>query len=344
MAGPIPSEYGITAADIAAARERVAPLVRHTPLVASPGLSACAGVAVSLKLETLQDSGAFKLRGAANTLLTLSKAERARGVVAVSTGNHGRAVALAARRLGVRVVVCMSRLVPANKVEAIRALGADVVITGRSQDEATEEAERLVADQGLVFVPPFDHPAVIAGQGTLGLELLEDAPDLSAVLVPLSGGGLFAGIALALKAARPDIRLIGISMARGAAMAESLRAGRPTAVEEQPTLADSLGGGIGLGNRWSYPITQALIDDVVLLSEEEIAAGMRWLYRHEQLVTEGAAAVGAAAILSGRTGALPGRTVVLVTGRGVDMDTFTRIVAAPSAAAAVAALQDREAA
>lgn len=338
MAGPgaFRSDFGIDAAAIVAARGRVVSLVRHTPLLPCAGLTAAAGVPVDLKLDMLQDSGAFKLRGATNFLLSLPKERLERGVVAVSTGNHGRAVALAASRLGVRAVVCMSRLVPANKVRAIEALGAEARITGRSQDEAQEEALRLVEEEGLAFAAPFDDLAVIAGQGTLGLELLEDAPDLAAVLVPLSGGGLFAGVALAIKAARPEARLLGISMERGAAMHASLAAGRPVAVEEVPTLADSLGGGIGLDNRHTFAITRALVDDVILLSEAEIAEGMRWLYRNEQLVTEGAAAVGAAAILAGRLPSLPGRTVALVTGRNVDMDAFTRLVAAPSAAAAVA--------
>ncbi|WP_404386183.1 hydroxyectoine utilization dehydratase EutB [Caenispirillum salinarum] len=344
MAGTADTLNTLDAAAIGAARARIAPLVRRTPQVPSQGLGDVAGVPVDLKLEQLQDSGAFKLRGASNLLATLPRESLARGVVAVSTGNHGRAVALAARRMGVRAVVCMSALVPSNKVDAIRALGAEARIVGRSQDEADEEARRLVAEEGMAYAAPFDDPAIIAGQGTIGLELLEDAPDLAAVLVPLSGGGLFAGVALAIKAQRPDVKLIGISMERGAAMHASLAAGRPVAVEELPTLADSLGGGVGLKNRHTFALTRELIDDVILLTEAEIAAGMRWLYRHEQLVTEGAAAVGAAAILAGRTGRLPGRTAALVTGRNVDMDTFTRIVSAPSAEAAVQGARIMEAA
>lgn len=326
----------LDAAEIGAAAVRIAPFVRRTPLVPSDGLSAAAGVPVDLKLDQLQDGGAFKLRGASNFLATLPGAALAKGIVAVSTGNHGRAVALAARRRGVRAVVCMSGLVPSNKVEAIRALGGEVRIVGRSQDDADEEARRLMREEGLAYASPFDDPAIIAGQGTIGLELLEDAPDLGAVLVPVSGGGLLAGVALALKSVRPEVRIIGVSMERGAAMHASLAVGRPVIVEELPTLADSLGGGVGLENRHTLALARDLIDDFILLTEAEIAEGMRWLYRNEQLVTEGAAAVGVGALLSGKTGALPGRTAVLVTGRNVDMDVFTQIVSAPSAAEAVA--------
>ena len=234
------------------ARQAIAPLVRRTPLVRSETLSRQLGQNVYLKLETQQQTGAFKLRGATNRSCSSSEVERARGVVAVSTGNHARAVAHAASVQGVRAVVCMSPLVPANKVEAVRALGAEIQIVGRNQDEAEVVAKQLAAERGLTFVSPFDDPFVIAGQGTIGLELLEDLPALDRVLVPLSGGGLIGGIALALKSADPMIRVIGVSMERGPAMVLSLAAGRPVAVEEEPSLADSLGGGIGLDNRYTF--------------------------------------------------------------------------------------------
>lgn len=311
--------------DIEAAARRIAGRVRRTPMEPSPSLSAIAGVPVHLKLEHAQATGAFKLRGATNAILCLTDAERARGVVAASTGNHGRALAFAASQTGARCTICMSSLVPANKVAAIAALGAEIRIVGRSQDDAQVEVDRLVAELGMVEVPPFDHLDVVAGQGTIGLEIVEDLPEVSTVLVPLSGGGLIAGVAAAIKGRRSDARIVGVSMERGAAMAASLAAGNPQAVEELPTLADSLGGGIGLANRWTFEAVRTLVDEIVLLTEAEIAAGIRHAYAIEREVVEGAAAVGIAAILA-RKGRLAGQTVVLLSGRNIDMDLHRRIV------------------
>ncbi|MFD1379580.1 pyridoxal-phosphate dependent enzyme [Fodinicurvata halophila] len=236
-------DYGITLTEIETARENISGTVVRTPTVPSLSLTRHAGVPVSLKLEHTQVTGSFKLRGAANALASLSEAARTKGVVAVSTGNHGRAVAHAAKVAGVKAVICLSELVPANKVDAIRALGAEVHITGRSQDEAEKEAMRLERE-GMTFISPFDHKDVIAGQGTLGLEMLEDMPEVKNVVVPLSGGGLLSGIALAIKARRPDVRLIGVTMSRGAAMYESLKAGHPVEVEEVESLADPWAAGL----------------------------------------------------------------------------------------------------
>lgn len=311
--------------DLFMARQRLRGHVLHTPLQHSPSLSRVTGGAVQLKLECRQITGSFKLRGATNALLSLEATARTRGVVAVSTGNHGRALAYAAKRLGVRAVICMSRLVPANKVDAIRALGAEIHITGVSQDEAEQEVVRMVNEADLTFVPPFDHPDVIAGQGTVGLELLDDLPGVDTVLVPLSGGGLLAGTALALKSASPKIRVIGVTMARGCAMHTSLRAGKPVQVEELETLADSLGGGIGLGNHYTFRMAQTLVDETVLVTEDEIATAIRHAYREEQVVVEGAGAVGIAALLSGRVVA-PGTTAVLLSGANIDMILHRQII------------------
>lgn len=315
----------ITLQAIYAARQAIRGTALRTPLVPAPALSA-GGPEVRLKLETAQPVGAFKIRGAANAAARLSPASLARGVVCASTGNHGRAVAYAARRLGGRATVCMSRLVPANKLAAIRGLGAEIRIVGDSQDDAQAEVERLVAEAGLTEIPPFDHPEVIAGQGTIGLELLEDFPDLDTVVVPLSGGGLVAGIARAVKSATRGIRVIGVSMARGAAMQASLAAGRPVEVAEAASLADSLGGGIGLGNRLTFAMTRELVDEVVLLQETEIAAAMRRLFLEEGWVAEGGGAVGVA-LLQARHRALLGRRVaIVVSGRNVDMGLFRRVI------------------
>jgi threonine dehydratase len=283
-------------------------------------------VPVHLKLEHRQATGSFKLRGATNALLTLPEDARARGVVAASTGNHGRALAHAAKAAGVRCVVCMSHLVPGNKVEGIRRLGAEIRILGRSQDDAQAEVDRLVTEEGLTMLPPFDHPDIIAGQGTLGLELIEDCPELDTVLVPLSGGGLIAGTALAVKAAQPKAKVIGVSMARGAAMQSCLAAGRPVEVEELPTLADSLGGGIGLANRWTFRMVQSLVDGIMLLDEAEIAAAVRHAYWQEQEVVEGSGAVGIAVLLTGKIRPR-GPTVVVLSGRNIDMGLHRRLIA-----------------
>lgn len=314
------TDLPVTLLDIYHAYARIRPWVRHTPLVKASSFKGN----VWLKLENQQETGAFKLRGATNRLLTLREEEKKQGVVACSTGNHGRAVAFAANRLGVRSVICMSELVPQNKVDAVRSLGAEVRIIGRSQDDAQKEMDKLVRE-GMIPVPPFDHPEVVAGQGTIALEILEDQPDIDTILVPLSGGGLIAGIALALKIITPSIRVIGVSMERGAAMYASQQAGKPVEVEELPTLADSLGGGIGLNNRVTFPIVRECVDDIILLTEEEIAHGMRHLYFHEQQVVEGAGAVGAAALLAGKVPDT-GNIATILSGKNIDMHAFHRVM------------------
>lgn len=312
--------FAVTLRDVQAASERIAGLVRRTPLLADPDLPD-----VLMKCEYRQETGAFKLRGATNALQSLDGAARAAGVVTASTGNHGRALAHAARRAGVRATVCLSRLVPENKIVAIRDLGAEVRVIGASQDEAMDEVARAVAGEGMTRIDPFDDPAVVAGQGTIGLEVLEDCPGLDTVLIPLSGGGLAGGIAVAIKTLHPQARVIGVSMDRGAAMAASLAAGHPVEVTEMPSLADSLGGGIGIGNRVTFPICQALLDDVILVTEAEIAEAMRHLAGAGHVV-EGAAAVGHAAILAGKYSP-KGPTVTILSGGNIDPALHARIIA-----------------
>lgn len=312
-------------ADVHAARERIAGKILATPVVPSPSLSAATDTPVHLKLEQLQITGSFKLRGATNAVLSLSPEERARGIVGVSTGNHGRGLAHAAKQAGARCIICMSRLVPQNKVEGIKALGAEVRIVGDSQDDAQVEVDRLVAEEGMVMLPPFDHPDVIAGQGTLGLEIVEALPQVETLLVPLSGGGLIAGVALAAKSLNSSIRVVGITMERGAAMYESQQAGKPIPVEELPSLADALGGGIGLDNRYTFPMVRDLVDDMLLVSEAQIAQAVRHAYWQEKIVVEGSGAVGIAALLAGLVKDA-GVSAVLVSGCNIDMTLHHRIV------------------
>jgi threonine dehydratase len=311
-------------ASVREAGKAIQGLALRTPVIASRTLSARMGQPIWLKLETLQPTGAFKIRGAANAINRLTAGQKKIGVVCCSTGNHGRAVAYVAAKLGIPATVCVSSLVPANKVASIENLGADVRRIGTCQDDAQKEAHMIAEETGAIDIPPFDHPAVIEGQGTIALEILEDVADIETILVPLSGGGLISGIALAAKSLKPSIRIIGISMERGAAMQASLAAGKPVEVEEVSSLADSLGGGIGTDNRWTFDLCRKLVDDVVLLSEAEIFAGMRSLLLEDKIAAEGAGAVGVAAILGGRV-KLKGPTALVISGQNVDMQQLLAV-------------------
>lgn len=315
----------VSLSDIELARSRISINVRATPVVESPSLSELTGVPVHLKLEHQQVTGSFKLRGATNAVSQLSEVQRSHGVVGVSTGNHGRGLAYAARAAGVRCIICMSKLVPQNKIDGIQAQGAEVRIVGTSQDDAQVEVDRLVSDEGMTMLPPFDHIDIIAGQGTLGLEMLEQVPKLDTVLIQVSGGGLISGVAAAIKAKRPEVTVIGVSMQRGAAMYQCIKAGKPVLVEELSTLADSLGGGIGLENQYTFPMVRELVDDIILVSEAEIAAAIRHAYWEERQIIEGSGSVGLAALLSGRVKPT-GTTALLLSGGNIDMKLHHRII------------------
>jgi threonine dehydratase len=308
------------------AQTSIALIARKTPLIRSDALADRVGSNVYLKLETLQETGSFKVRGAANKILSLTSNKKARGVVTVSTGNHGRAVAYVARQVDIPATICISERVPQNKGDALERLNAEVVIHGQSQDEAEVRARQLQAERGATMIPPFDDPQIIAGQGTIGLELLADLPAIDTVLVPLSGGGLIAGIALALKSANPAIRVIGISMERAAVMYRSLQAGQPVQMPEEPTLADSLQGGVGLENQYTFKMVQQYVDEVILLSEEEIAAGMAFAFFEHHLVLEGAGAVGIGALLRHNVTTLGRNVAVVLSGGNVDMTSFLSVV------------------
>ncbi|WP_425044758.1 hydroxyectoine utilization dehydratase EutB [Primorskyibacter sp. S87] len=306
------------------ARHRIRGVADNTPLIPSPYMTKVAGHDFLMKMETMQPTGAFKLRGAMSAVMALP--DDVRGVTCCSTGNHGRGVAFAANRRGVKAVICMSELVPQAKVDGIKALGADVRIIGTTQDEAMRESLRLCETEGLVEISPFDDVHVISGQGTIGSEMLEARPDLDMLLVPLSGGGLAAGIAMAAKAIKPDIKVIGISMDRGAAMHASIRAGEPVEVPEFSSLADSLGGGIGLQNRLSYPICRDLLDDTILVTEGEILHAMQVMFYEDRMVAEGASVVGQAAMLADKLPKPCGPVGTVITGRNLDMPTFAKLM------------------
>lgn len=321
-------DHGVSLEALYQARRRIAGEAVRTPLVRSAALSTRFDADIRLKLETCQPTGAFKLRGAVNMLAALierrGREALAAGVVTASTGNHGRAVAHAAARLGVPAVVCLSRLVPAHKVAAIEALGAEVRRVGASQDEAFSEVERLVSERGMTLIPPFDDPRVVAGQGTIGLELMEDCPDLDRVIVGLSGGGLLGGIGAAVKAIRPACRVTGVSLSRGAAMWESLKAGHPVEVEEVESLGDSLGGGIGRDNRCTLGLVREVMDDHLQVSERAIAAAMVDILEEEKHLVEGAAAVGLAAISEHGLDVRGQRVALILSGNAVSLETLDR--------------------
>jgi len=322
------AEDTVTVADVQRARQRIAGLVDPSPVIRSPRLSEQLGVPVWLKLECLQPAGSFKVRGAASKMLALTDADRARGVITSSGGNHGAAVAYVARRLGVPATICVPRTVDPVKLRAIRDSGAEAIVAGATYDDAEVTARALERERGLSYVPAFDDPDVIAGQGTIGLELLEQLPDLAAVVAAVSGGGLAGGLGAALKGLRPSVRVIGASARNAAAMVASLAAGHPVDVPDQPTLAEVLGGGIGLDNRWSLAAVRAFVDEHVLVSEDEIAAAMIFLLRVHRVVGEGGGTVALAAALVGRLAVTDGPLAIVVSGGNVDPAAVLRLEAA----------------
>jgi threonine dehydratase len=277
------------------------------------------GANTFLKLENQQVTGSFKIRGATNKILNLNPDERSRGVITVSSGNHGRAVSFVGQECGVHAVVCISETVPSNKVRSIRDHGAEIIIAGKTYDEANEQAIRLKDERGLTMVHPFDDRHIIAGQATIGLELLDDLPEIDTVLVPLSGGGLLGGIALALKSVKPSIHTVGVSMECGAAMIESQKAGRIVEVVEEISLADALVGGLGRENNYTFDLVQKYVDETVLVSENEIAAAMTFALEKHHHGIEGGGAVGIAALLHGKLDHLGNNVAVVISGGNVDL-------------------------
>lgn len=310
--------------DVERAREAIAGTVVPTALLESPTLQAITGADLWLKPECSQRTGSFKIRGAAAKLASLSDAERARGIITASSGNHGRAVAYVAAQRSVQAAICMSTRVPAVKVEAIRGYGAEVIAEGSSYDDAERHAFALAEQRGMTWISAFDDPIVIAGQGTLALELLDELPAPDTVVVPLSGGGLISGVALAIKSLRPQTRVVGVSMDRAPMMALSLEAGRPVEVPEQDTLADALVGNIGSDNRYTFRMAQQLVDEVVLVSEDEILAAMGYASHEHGLSVEGGGAVGIAALLAHRIPEPGERVAVVISGGNVDPSLIDR--------------------
>jgi threonine dehydratase len=311
--------------DIRSAAARISGIVRRTPLV--HGSTSSSGTALRLKCENMQVAGAFKIRGAANMLARFGRDELAGGVITYSSGNHAQALACAARLLGVPAVVVMPTTAPAVKVNGTRAFGADVIFNGTTSAERKAEAERLQHARGLVMVPPFDHSWIIAGQGTVGLEIVEDCADVHEVYVPVGGGGLLAGVAAAIKALRPGARVIGVEPAGAAKMSRSLAAGRPVTLESTASIADGL-----LPLRpgdLTFAHARALVDEVVTVDEDRLRDAVRYVAREARIVVEPSGAASVAAVLQryGSAADVARPVVAILSGGNIALDEIAAILA-----------------
>jgi threonine dehydratase len=314
-------------ADIESARAIVEGVVHRTPMESAQFLAEVLGSPVHLKCENLQRTGAYKIRGAYNRLSSLSPEERLAGVVAASAGNHAQGVALAAMELGIPATIFMPVGVALPKLQATRRYGADTVLHGHTVEEALAAAKDFGVRTGATFVPPFDHPAVIAGQGTVGLEIIEDVPDVDTIVVPIGGGGLISGIAIAAKGAAErlgrDIRIIGVQAAGSAAYPASIAAGEPVTITTSPTIADGIA--VARPGELNFPIIRDLVDEIVTVGDDDIARAILLLLERGKLVVETAGAVGAAAIMSGAIRD-SGRTVVVLSGGNIDPLMLERVI------------------
>jgi len=314
--------------DILAARERLRDAIYCSPCPHSEILSKITGQRIYLKLENLQMTGSFKERGALNRISMLTPAQAGRGVIAASAGNHAQGVAYHATARGIRSLIVMPLATPLVKVTATRNFGAEVLLHGANYDEACAEATRLAAQQNLTFIHPFDDPAVIAGQGTIGLELLDQVPGLEAVVVPIGGGGIIGGIACAIKQSKPSVRVIGVQTSRLPSMAAAVEQGHPVTIDPATTIADGIA--VRRAGDITFPLVQHFVDEIVTVDEDEIAASILVLLEREKTLAEGAGAAALAALLQKKTSlsarALPAHTAVLVCGGNIDVTLLARII------------------
>jgi threonine dehydratase len=316
--------HPVTLDSIRAARDRIKDVIYHSPSPYSLSLSRLCGCEVYCKLDHLQMTGSFKERGARNKLLLLAEANPRGGVVAASAGNHALALAYHGRLLGIPVTVCMPRWAPLVKVQNCRSFGASVVFAGESYDDARQAALALAQEQGLTYISGFDDADVIAGQGTLGLEMLEDVPDLDVVIVPVGGAGLISGIGRAVKSLKPEVRVIGVEPANAPTLDASLKAGRVTRITTKPTLADGLAvAGVG---ELCFGIAREVVDELLLVDEAQIARSVLRLLELEKTMVEGAGAVPLAAAMDPAFD-LAGKKVVLVlSGGNIDVTVISKII------------------
>lgn len=312
-------ENSVTLEMIRDAREALKDVAELTPVVTSTRF----GKNLFIKSENLQKTGSFKIRGAYNKIRNLSPEEASHGVIACSAGNHAQGVALSATKLGIRSVICMPEGAPILKVEATRGYGADVVLVPGIYDDAAREAQRLAREEGYTFAHPFNDPYVIAGQGTIGLEILEQLPDVEQVIVPIGGGGLISGVAVAVKSMRPNVKVIGVQAATVPSMFVSHRVGEITTVKDGATIADGIH--VLTPGDLTFRIVQEYVDDIVTVSEDEIAAAIVALLEGQKTVAEGAGATSVAAFLFGKVDTSL-KTVAVVSGGNVDITTLSRII------------------
>jgi threonine dehydratase len=318
------SQLSISLADVAAARERVREAIYYSPCPRSQMLSALTGQQVYLKLENLQMTGSFKERGALNRIAMLTPEQAERGVVAASAGNHAQGVAYHATKRGIRALIVMPLATPLVKVTATRGFGAEVVLHGANYDEACEEATRRCAAEGMTFIHPFDDAIVMAGQGTIGLELLEQVPQLEAVVVPIGGGGLIGGIACAIKESRPEIRVIGVQTSRLPSMVAARTVGHPVTLEASTTIADGIA--VRRVGDTTFPVVERYVDEIVTVDEDEIASAILVLLEREKTLAEGAGAAALAALLQRKTTLHGAHTAVMVCGGNIDVTLLSRII------------------
>ncbi|HIN52631.1 MAG TPA: threonine ammonia-lyase [Gemmatimonadetes bacterium] len=308
------TELTLTRQDFEQARARVAPHTYHTPMLTSRSLSEATGFEVRLKAELFQKGGSYKVRGPTNLIAQLSDEERSRGVICSSAGNHSQGVAIAARQYGVQAVVCMAENATPSKIAATEGYGAQVVLHGNIWDEANERALELVEERGLTYVHPFDDPRLIAGQGTVGLEIMDDFPGADIIVVPIGGGGLISGVSMAVKSINPDIRVIGVESSGAPAMKLSVEAGHRITLDEVDCVIDGLTvKRVGENTR---SVVSRFVDDIVTLPDEQIFEAVLWLMARAKLVAEGAAAAPVAALLHDLIDAPPGSKVVAVLSGG----------------------------
>jgi threonine dehydratase len=314
----------IALSDIEAALARIRESIYLSPCERSETFSQLTGNSVHFKLDNLQRTGAFKERGALNKLLTLTKKERDRGVIAASAGNHAQGLAYHAGKLGVKAQICMPLTTPLTKVSATKEYGATVILHGANYDEACEEAIRRSLEHDLTFVHPFDDDAVIAGQGTLGLEILQQHPNIEAIISPIGGGGLIGGIACAVKETNPSVRIIGVQPSRLPSMKVAIAEGKPVTLNPAATIADGIA--VRRAGDRTFPMVQKYVDDIVTVDEEEIANAILLLLEREKTLAEGAGAAALAALINHKVSLIGKRVAVLVCGGNIDVTLLARIM------------------
>jgi threonine dehydratase len=317
-------DHPLSLADIHAAMARIRDSIYLSPCARSEDFSQHTGNSVYLKLDNLQRTGAFKERGALNKLLTLSTEERDRGVIAASAGNHAQGVAYHAGRHGIRAQIVMPLTTPLIKVSATKGYGAEVVLHGANYDEACEEAVRRSEKLGMTFIHPFDDEVVMAGQGTMGLEILQQVPDVEAIIAPIGGGGLIAGVGCAVKETNPRIRVIGVQPARLPSMKVALAEGHPVTLSPAATIADGIA--VRRAGEKTLPLIQKYVDDIVTVDEEEIANAVLLLLEREKTLAEGAGAAAIAALINHKTSLNGNKVAVLVCGGNIDVSLLSRIM------------------